>query len=294
MKWSWTEGVTTAAAVAVVAVGLRYLATSKARSSPRSTQSSGPKTDLDLHFEHAAAFVAAASKLSNENKLVLYAFFKQATQGDCTAAKPSAIEFVAKAKWDAWMGLQGMTKEEAQKRYLEVVSSVCKGYSYDAEIISSEISEDESSADGSTFSMGSATSQVLVDRTTKEWQVVENEYHAARNGNLDDIDAVLSQSPDALDRQDDDGRTMLHWAVDRAQTDVAASLIARGANVNLQDKEGMTPLHYAVLCEHIPLVDLLVQNGADISIADADGETPLAGASPAVKARMDKTKEVSE
>lgn len=39
---------------------------------------------------------------SNEMLLKFYAYFKQATQGDCKTSKPSIFKVVERAKWDAW------------------------------------------------------------------------------------------------------------------------------------------------------------------------------------------------
>lgn len=54
-------------------------------------------------------------------KLVLYALFKQATQGDAPAhAKPGHFAGMeAKAKYLAWEEVKGKTKEECWKAYIE-------------------------------------------------------------------------------------------------------------------------------------------------------------------------------
>ncbi|KAF0717269.1 Aste57867_2396 [Aphanomyces stellatus] len=266
-------------------------------------------TELDKHFAHASAYVSANPKPSpsNEDKLVLYAFFKQATAGDCTAAAPSAVDFVAKAKWDAWHGLVGMPIVEAKKRYLEVVSSLFRDYSYGRAIppISADaISEGESDGGGGDdVDMGFTPpmSQEIVDKTTKEWQVEENAFHFAKTGQMDAVQTLLASADHAIDTKDDEGRTMLHWAVDRDQADVVASLLAQGADVNatvcttlpcagvdviVQDNDGMTPLHYAISCEHVPLIDLLLDHGADPHVEDQDGETPFAYASAAIRTHI--------
>jgi acyl-CoA-binding protein len=51
-------------------------------------------------------------------KLQLYAFYKQATEGNCNTPKPSLLEFVKKAKWDTWDKLKGMSKSSAMKNYV--------------------------------------------------------------------------------------------------------------------------------------------------------------------------------
>ena len=42
-------------------------------------------------------------KPSNETLLLLYSLYKQATKGDNTAEEPAPFDFVARAKYDAWM-----------------------------------------------------------------------------------------------------------------------------------------------------------------------------------------------
>lgn len=59
--------------------------------------------------------------------------------------------------------------------------------------------------------------------------------------------------------QDEEGRTPLHFAADRAQAAVVSSLLALGAAVDSQDAEGMTPLAYAVACGHEKEIELLVR-----------------------------------
>ncbi|CAK4074009.1 unnamed protein product [Aphanomyces euteiches] len=246
-------------------------------------------TELDRHFVHASSYVAANPQppIGNEEKLVLYAFYKQATTGDCNTTKPSAIDLVAKAKWDAWNGLNGMPSIEAKKRYLEVVSSMFPNYSYGSELPTPlEDSSSHSGSEGDSggdFTMTPLMSQVVVDKTGKDWEVVENQFHFAKMGQLTDVQDLLATDTSRINEKDDEGRTMLHWAVDRGQEEMVSSLLSQGADVNATDGDGMTPLHYAVSCEHIPVVDLLLTHGADTNVADNDGETALMSASSALR-----------
>ncbi|KAI8320421.1 acyl-CoA-binding protein [Martensiomyces pterosporus] len=61
---------------------------------------------------------------SNDEKLKLYAYFKQGIEGDNTTAEPGFLDFVGKAKWKAWTDVKGMSKEEAQTKYIELVNSL--------------------------------------------------------------------------------------------------------------------------------------------------------------------------
>jgi diazepam-binding inhibitor (GABA receptor modulating acyl-CoA-binding protein) len=59
---------------------------------------------------------------STEEKLKFYSLYKQATEGDVTAAQPWAVQLEARAKWDAWDGVKGMSKEEAMQAYVDLVA----------------------------------------------------------------------------------------------------------------------------------------------------------------------------
>lgn len=64
-------------------------------------------------------------KPSNETLLMLYSLYKQATEGDNTTDPPSnPFDFVSKAKYDAWAGVKGKTKEEAMKDYVDLVNKL--------------------------------------------------------------------------------------------------------------------------------------------------------------------------
>lgn len=60
----------------------------------------------------------------NATLLQLYALYKQATEGDNTSPRPSLTDLVARAKWDAWTKLKGLNREEAMRRYAELVATL--------------------------------------------------------------------------------------------------------------------------------------------------------------------------
>lgn len=77
-------------------------------------------------FEQAVAqSKELAERPSNETLLQLYSLYKQATEGDCNAEPPSNIfDFVAKAKYNAWNDLKGLTKENAMQQYIDLVNKL--------------------------------------------------------------------------------------------------------------------------------------------------------------------------
>ena len=79
-------------------------------------------------FEKAAAEVVAQKKfvdtLSNDIRLDIYGFFKQAKDGDNTKAAPSMWSVTDKAKWESYTNKKGMAKEDAMKAYIELARKV--------------------------------------------------------------------------------------------------------------------------------------------------------------------------
>ncbi|OWA51888.1 Enoyl-CoA delta isomerase 2, mitochondrial [Hypsibius exemplaris] len=59
-------------------------------------------------------------------KLRVYGLFKQATVGTCNAKKPGMMDIVGKAKWNAWNDLGSISKEDAQKQYVDLVNELLK------------------------------------------------------------------------------------------------------------------------------------------------------------------------
>ncbi|XP_078260552.1 acyl-CoA-binding protein isoform X3 [Rhinoraja longicauda] len=56
--------------------------------------------------------------------LIIYSLYKQAVVGDVNTARPGILDLKGKAKWDAWNGQKGTSKEEAMKKYIEKVQEL--------------------------------------------------------------------------------------------------------------------------------------------------------------------------
>nr|WP_235826794.1 acyl-CoA-binding protein [Facilibium subflavum] len=79
--------------------------------------------NLEERFDHMVKAVRDATvdfKPNNTQKLKLYAFYKQATEGDVKGECPSALKMVERAKWMAWNAIKGKSKEDAMQGYLAV------------------------------------------------------------------------------------------------------------------------------------------------------------------------------
>ena len=64
------------------------------------------------------------TKPSNMVLLQLYALYKQGTEGDAGADRPGGVDFKAIAKYDAWNGLRGTSKDAARQQYVELVNEL--------------------------------------------------------------------------------------------------------------------------------------------------------------------------
>jgi acyl-CoA-binding protein len=86
-------------------------------------------SDLKQQFEDTVNFVQNSEgeiELSNEQKLQMYALYKQATEGDVSGKKPGMMDFVARAKYTAWEELKGKSSDDAMKKYINEIE-VLKG-----------------------------------------------------------------------------------------------------------------------------------------------------------------------
>ncbi|KAL1927146.1 hypothetical protein VTP01DRAFT_5109 [Rhizomucor pusillus] len=61
---------------------------------------------------------------TRDQKLELYALYKQASSGNVNTQRPGIFDVVGRAKWDAWKKLEGMSSLEAKHRYVEVLMRV--------------------------------------------------------------------------------------------------------------------------------------------------------------------------
>jgi acyl-CoA-binding protein len=81
--------------------------------------------NLKTTFEAA---VADSKKLpekpDNATLLQIYSLYKQATEGDVEGKRPGFTDMVGRAKYDAWAGVKGKSKDEAMKAYVELIESL--------------------------------------------------------------------------------------------------------------------------------------------------------------------------
>ena len=67
---------------------------------------------------------------TNDEKLICYGYYKQATEGDNTSEKPWTIQLEKKAKWEAWEANKGISSDEAKKLYVAKIIEYRKKYKF--------------------------------------------------------------------------------------------------------------------------------------------------------------------
>ena len=236
----------------------------------------------DEFFEDAVAYVSKhGDNLPNQAKLQLYGLFKQATVGPCNTSKPSLIDQVGRAKWDAWAKFAEMPSELAKLLYLEVTASLFPEFAGDDGDGSSEPNP-TSAARTKGPSGGGGFGPVFSSMVADEGYGDEDDgseapgthvHQLAKNGELTSLQEAVASGVD-VNVKDEEGRTPLHWAADSGHSNVVEWLLENGASVNDQDIEGQSALHYAALCERVELCRTLLLAGADAQLADVNGETP--------------------
>ncbi len=82
-------------------------------------------SELSTQFEQAVAQSKTLSERpDNATLLKMYALYKQSTSGDVDGKRPGFTDLVGRAKWDAWNELAGTSRDDAMKRYIELVDDL--------------------------------------------------------------------------------------------------------------------------------------------------------------------------
>lgn len=85
----------------------------------------------------------------------------------------------------------------------------------------------------------------------------------------------IRSSLNPVNRKDERGYALLHYAAARGSIQDIALLLRRGANPNIRDADGNTPLHTAVSTGRIAAVAVLLRGGARVHARNRAKQSPL-------------------
>lgn len=196
----------------------------------------------------------------DDNKLLmLYSYYKQATEGSCNVPKPSFFDFKGKSKWEAWKKLGDMPRDEAKSRYVETIKSLDPSFTPSEEkehwVKVSTMAKEEHAIGDTTLT------DLIKDGNIKEFGDSLNKYEPGQLKNV-------------VDELDELGLASIHWAADSGHTNIIELLLKNGADINRKDVDGQTALHYAASCDHVNCVKFLLRKGATKDILDNEGKSP--------------------
>ena len=236
------------------------------------------------------------TKLPKATQLELYAWYKQATLGDCKTKQPANYDLVGKAKYAAWKGLEGMSKTSAMQLYidkavlLEFTTSLQEN---DDDEFGDDDGEDEfEDAVMDLGGLGNRPSTLMGeydhemdgavvvgggdDDDNRNSNVQFPLHKFSREGNVQQVSKLLSESKVSPNDTDSAGQTALHLCADQGHLECMDLLIKAGGNIYAGDDDGITPLQAAVISGHLNICKTLLEAGADPDQPDHDGDTPRA------------------
>lgn len=84
-----------------------------------------------MSFEQSAKDVMQIKgEPTNDEKLQVYALFKQGTVGDCNTESPGMFDFKGRAKWNAWNEKKGLSVDIAKKEYIRFIDGLKVKYGF--------------------------------------------------------------------------------------------------------------------------------------------------------------------
>ena len=217
--------------------------------------------DVEKIFERAANHARTFKNISEKQMLQLYGLYKHAKEGPCNTPKPHIWDFIGKAKWESWNNLRDSSQINAKEEYISLVKDIDPAWD----------ATSASPAAGGSAGLGVAVSTMCRDPDDAINECEKTVFDWCQEGDVRKLKYVITKDNSVIHMRDDEGLTLLHWAVDHGFRDIVMLLLEAGCNMNSQDSELQTPLHYAVSCGHSDLVELLIQRGADTSLKDSDG-----------------------
>lgn len=92
---------------------------------------------------------------------------------------------------------------------------------------------------------------------------------------IDDWFLKIAMNSVCLNELDEEGKALLHYAVDNELSDLVVLFLEHGADVNGLTRDRNTPLHVASLNGHFSIMRVLLKAGALVNAKDDRGRTPF-------------------
>ncbi|XP_033502652.1 ankycorbin isoform X2 [Epinephelus lanceolatus] len=111
---------------------------------------------------------------------------------------------------------------------------------------------------------------------TNEWNKNDERLLAAvEHGEVEKVASLLAKKGTSAVKLDSEGKSALHVAAARGQTDCLAAILAHGADLSVADAAGYNPLHLAAKNNHIECCKKLIQSKCPVDAVDSSGKAAL-------------------
>ncbi|KAK2819065.1 hypothetical protein Q5P01_024626 [Channa striata] len=109
-----------------------------------------------------------------------------------------------------------------------------------------------------------------------EWNKNDERLLAAvEHGEVEKVASLLAKKGASAVKLDGEGKSALHVAASRGQTDCLSVVLAHGADLSITDAAGFNPLHLAAKNNHTECCKKLIQCKCPIDAVDGAGKTAL-------------------
>ncbi|XP_074473237.1 ankycorbin isoform X2 [Sebastes fasciatus] len=109
-----------------------------------------------------------------------------------------------------------------------------------------------------------------------EWSKNDERLLAAvEHGEVEKLASLLAKKGASAIKLDSEGKSALHVAAARGQTDCLSVILAHGADLSITDAAGFNPLHLAAKSNHIECCKKLIQSKCPIDAVDSSGKAAL-------------------
>ncbi|XP_058473460.1 ankycorbin isoform X1 [Solea solea] len=109
-----------------------------------------------------------------------------------------------------------------------------------------------------------------------EWNKNDERLLAAvEHGEAEKLASLLAKKGASAVKLDSEGKSALHVAAARGQTDCLSVILTHGADLSVTDAAGFNPLHLAAKNNHAECCKKLIQNKCPVDAVDSSGKTAL-------------------
>ncbi|XP_054614273.1 ankycorbin isoform X2 [Dunckerocampus dactyliophorus] len=109
-----------------------------------------------------------------------------------------------------------------------------------------------------------------------EWNKNDERLLAAvEHGEVDKVASLVAKKGASAIKLDSEGKSALHLAASRGQTDCLSVLLAHGTDPTVADASGLIPLHLAAKNNHVECCKKLLQAKCPVDAVDGSGRTAL-------------------